>query len=142
MLQAAKILLEKYPEEFSIESLAIHIDDLLERFQNKALGDIIYRVGCDLPRKLGANDRLSGAIRLAVELKLPYDLILKALVCGCQFRATGQNGERFPNDIEFDKVYKMGISNVLKSICGFHENEDHQIFEDARKLEKELYIYY
>lgn len=34
MLQAADILLKKYPDEFTIESLTDHIDDLLRRFHN------------------------------------------------------------------------------------------------------------
>ena len=62
MLQAADILLKKYPDEFTVESLTDHIDDLLRRFQNRALGDTLFRVGCDLQRKLSAEDRLAGAI--------------------------------------------------------------------------------
>lgn len=94
MLQAANILLKKYPDEFTVKSLTDHIDDLLMRFQNKALGDTIFRVGCDLQRKLGAEDRLAGVIQLARELNLPYNLILQTLVCGCHFKATDQEGKR------------------------------------------------
>jgi len=121
MLQAADILLAKYPDEFTIESLTEHIDDLLRRFQNKALGDTLFRVGCDLQRKLSAEDRLAGAIHLAFELNLPSDLILKALVCGCHFRATDEAGNRLPSDLEFDKIYAEGIKEVLTSVCGFDE---------------------
>lgn len=141
MLQAADILLKKYPDEFTIESLTNHIDDLLRRFQNKALGDTLFRIGCDLQRKLGAEDRLAGAIHLARELKLPYDLILKALVIGCHFRATDEEGKMLPSDIEFDKIYISGIRNVLKNICGFNEINDLEVIEDAEKLEKELKIW-
>jgi len=119
MLQAADILLAKYPDEFSIESLTEHIDDLLRRFQNKALGDTLFRVGCDLQRKLSAEDRLAGAIHLAFEMNLPYDLILKALVGGCHFGATDEAGNRLPSDLEFDKIYAKGIKEVLTSVCGF-----------------------
>lgn len=59
-----------------------HIDDLLYRFKNKALGDTIFRVGCDLTRKLSAEDRLAGAIHESFELNLPYDKILTALIAG------------------------------------------------------------
>ena len=121
MLQAADILLAKYPDEFTIESLTEHIDDLLRRFQNKALGDTLFRVGCDLQRKLSAEDRLAGAIHLAFELNLPSDLILKALVCGCHFGATDEAGNRLPSDLEFDKIYAEGIKEVLTSVCGFDE---------------------
>ncbi|MBA7561450.1 Mannitol-1-phosphate 5-dehydrogenase [subsurface metagenome] len=74
MLQASNILLEKYPLEFTPESLTAHIDDLLYRFQNKSLGDTIFRVGCVLKRKLGHKDRLAGAILLvstAIENSFP-----------------------------------------------------------------------
>lgn len=136
MLQAANILLKKYPHEFTAESLTEHIDDLLKRFQNKALGDTIFRVGCDLQRKLGAEDRLAGAIHIARELNLPYHLILKALVCGCHFKATDQEGKRLPSDLEFDKIYETGIRMVLKNICGFTESCDLTIIEKAEELDK------
>jgi len=142
MLQAADILLKKYPDDFTIESLTAHIDDLLKRFQNKSLGDTIFRVGCDLKRKLGKEDRLSGAIHLAKELKLPYDLILnvKALVCSCHFKATDEFGNQLPSDIEFAKIYANGINAVLTSICGFDEFADCDVFHEAVVLENMLKI--
>jgi mannitol-1-phosphate 5-dehydrogenase len=138
MLQAADILIKKYPHEFTLEALTDHIDNLLGRFQNKALGDTIFRVGCDLSRKLGKEDRLAGAIHLALEQKLPYDLILNALVCGCYFNATDQDGKMFPADIAFKKFLSSGIDNVLRDICGFNEFLDKQIFRKAVELEKAI----
>jgi len=138
MLQAANILLKKYPGEFTVESLTDHIDDLLKRFQNKALGDTIFRVGCDLQRKLGAEDRLAGAIHVARELKLPYHLILKALICGCHFKATDESGNRLLSDREFDTIYAKGIKAVLTSICGFDEVADNQLISDAIAFDKSL----
>jgi len=135
MLQAANILLKKYPDEFTIESLTIHIDDLLKRFQNKSLGDTIYRVGCDLQRKLGAEDRLAGAIHQAKDLKLPYDLILKALVCACYFKATDEAGNLLPSDLDFLAIYDKGIYQVLTSICGFDEIVDSQIILEGVSLD-------
>ncbi|MFH1825621.1 MAG: mannitol-1-phosphate 5-dehydrogenase [Candidatus Firestonebacteria bacterium] len=44
-----------------------YIDDLLDRFSNKSLGDTVYRVGRDPVRKLGPNDRLIGSARLVME---------------------------------------------------------------------------
>lgn len=137
MLQAANILFKKYPDEFTLVSLTDHIDDLLRRFQNKALGDTIFRVGCDLQRKLGAEDRLAGAIHLARKLKLPYHLILKALVCGCHFKATDQEGKMLPSDIEFDTIYDECIRNVMKIISGFDEISDLEVIEAAEDLDKE-----
>ncbi len=138
MQQSAKALIKRYPNEFTSESLNQHINDLLSRFQNRALGDTIFRVGCDLPRKLGPDDRLVGAIRLAQETNSPDEKILKALVCGCRFRATNEEGKLFPADAEFDQLYKTGIRNVLTEICGFDEKNDAAIINRLQKLDKKL----
>jgi mannitol-1-phosphate 5-dehydrogenase len=138
MLQAADILLMRYPEEFSAKSLTYHIDDLLARFQNRALGDTIFRVGCDLMRKLAAEDRLSGAIKLAAELGLPYDRILYTLVCACQFRGTDENGQMFPSDIEFASLYSTGLNKVLTNVCGFDHTALPEVFLEAYRIEQSL----
>src|SRR5262249_18173585 len=41
-----------------------HVQDLLERFANRALGDTCYRLGKDPIRKLAPDDRLVGAARM------------------------------------------------------------------------------
>ncbi|TNF42415.1 MAG: mannitol-1-phosphate 5-dehydrogenase [Bacteroidetes bacterium] len=138
MLQSATALIKRYPEEFTFKMLHEHIDDLLLRFRNRALGDTIYRVGCDLKRKLSPNDRVAGAIKLAREMDLPYDKMLKALVCGCRFRATGENGKMFQGDIEFAAIYETGIRNVLTRICGFDEKNDKQLIWEVEKMDKEI----
>jgi len=142
MLQAANILIEKYPDEFTIEMLTAHIDDLLRRFQNQALGDTLFRVGCDLQRKLSAEDRLAGAIHLAHEMKLPYDLILKALVCGCHFKATDETGNQLSDDIEFGKIVEKGITSVLTTICGFDPITDLDLIDEAIKIDNELIAFF
>lgn len=134
MLQAARILLTKYPDDFTLNTLTEHIDDLLFRFQNKALGDTVFRVGCDLKRKLSAEDRLAGAIHLALELNLPYDKILKSLMAGCYFRASDEHGELLSDDHEFAKLFEKGILNVLTSICGFDSVKDKVLFDHAELL--------
>lgn len=134
MNEAAEILLKIYPNDFTPEGLTEHIGDLLNRFQNRSLGDTVYRVGCDLLRKLGPDDRLSGAIRAAVDLSMPFDNILFALVAACHFLATDENGKRLKDDEEFTKIYEKGIDNVLKDICGFDPVRDKIIFEKSGDL--------
>lgn len=138
MLQAARVLLKMYPAEFTIELLTEHIDDLLKRFQNKALGDTVFRVGCDLQRKLGAEDRLAGAIHLALKYKLPYDLILKALVCGCHFRATDSEGKMLQPDLEFVRIYEKGILTVLNDICGFNTMSSRKVLIEAGLIDENI----
>ncbi len=50
-----------------LADLAEHVQDLLRRFANRALGDQVLRVAADPIRKLGANDRFMGAIRMCLE---------------------------------------------------------------------------
>jgi mannitol-1-phosphate 5-dehydrogenase len=138
MLEASGILLTLYPGEYSPADLREHIDDLLFRFQNKALGDTVFRVGCDLYRKLGPEDRLAGAIRAASGLGLPYDRILRALVCGFHFRSKDEHGELFTRDAAFAKEFAKGTGHILQHVCGFDIKLHQAIFEQASVINRQL----
>ena len=43
-----------------------YIEDLLERFANKSLGDTVHRVGRDPIRKLGPDDRFIGSAQQVI----------------------------------------------------------------------------
>lgn len=101
---------------------------------------MIFRVGWDLQRKLGAEDRLAGAIHLALELKLPYQLILTALVSGCHFNATDEVGNRLSADGEFMDIYTKGINAVSTSVCGFDEIADSGVLLEAIALDNLLNV--
>ena len=118
MQQSAGILRALYPGEFTAEQLNEHIEDLLQRFRNRALGDTVYRVGCDLYRKLGPGDRLAAPIEAAIQMKQPYQLIMKALEAAVSFRATDEYGKHLPSDIAFYKEAEKGLDYVLREICG------------------------
>lgn len=60
MTQSALVLHKAY--NMPIEDLLAHIDDLLYRFSNKALGDTVARVGRDPLRKIAKGDRFAGAM--------------------------------------------------------------------------------
>ncbi len=62
MLESAMALSSHF--DFSTMKLLEHIEDLLIRFTNVALGDTVARVGKDTKRKLGASDRFAGALKL------------------------------------------------------------------------------
>lgn len=117
MLQSADILIALYPDEFTYAQLEAHIDDLLYRFTNKALGDTIFRVGCDLYRKLSPEDRMVAPIKSAIDLNKPYDLILNALLTAVSFRAIDEYGKYFPPDENFFSEADKGINPILKNIC-------------------------
>jgi mannitol-1-phosphate 5-dehydrogenase len=134
MLQSARILLIKYPDEFSESMLIDHIDDLLYRFQNKALGDTIFRVGCDLFRKLGSDDRLAGSIKMAIDLDQSFNRILFMLICACMFKATDEEGKLFSRDTEFIKLFNGKIENILSEVCGFDHLKDRKVFIMAEEM--------
>lgn len=117
MLQSANILKALYPEEFTVSQLTDHIDDLLHRFSNKALHDTIFRVGCDLYRKLSPEDRLVAPINAAMSLNKPYDLIYNSLLAAITFMATNEQGEYLPSDINFFSESLFGINHILRNIC-------------------------
>jgi mannitol-1-phosphate 5-dehydrogenase len=119
MIQSADILMALYPGEFTRDQLEIHIDDLLQRFRNKALGDTIFRVGCDLYRKLSPEDRLAGPVHAAKSLNMPYDLIMNVIENAVGFRATDESGKYLPADEKFFIEAGEGLSHILKEICRF-----------------------
>jgi mannitol-1-phosphate 5-dehydrogenase len=61
MMESALALSSKYG--VPLAELFNHIQDLIRRFGNMALGDTCARVGGDTGRKLGERDRFIGAIR-------------------------------------------------------------------------------
>ena len=117
MLQSADILMALYPGEFIPSQLIIHIDDLLNRFRNRALGDTVFRVGCDLYRKLSPGDRMVAPIKTAMSLNKPYYLIFNALLAAISFRATDEHGKFFPADEIFFSESSRGTNYVLSNIC-------------------------
>ena len=117
MLQAADILQALYPDEFTLSQLEEHIDDLLRRFMNKSLGDTLFRVGCDLYRKLGAEDRLAAPVQAAIRRGKPYHLILEAIQAGISFRAQDEKGNYLPSDAAFFEEAKKGTPYILENVC-------------------------
>jgi mannitol-1-phosphate 5-dehydrogenase len=123
MQQAAQALRAEYPAEFTAAELQEHIDDLLDRFANRALGDTVFRVGRDLCRKLGREDRLVGAMRLAARHNLEFDAIARAYVAALSFGATDEHGAPFPSDAEFfAEDAPQGLRHVLTQVSGLRED--------------------
>ncbi len=123
MKQSAAVLYKLYPGEFTMNDLEAHILNLLDRFQNKNLGDTIYRVGCDLYRKLGPDDRVITPLRTALKFKLQFERIAKVLFKGLDFEATDANGNNLPSDLRFFYEKQKGANYVLKEISKLSNRE-------------------
>ncbi|MDZ7606302.1 MAG: hypothetical protein U5K79_12110 [Cyclobacteriaceae bacterium] len=139
MLQSADILMRQYPGEFTSESLTEHIDDLLHRFSNKALGDTVYRVGQDLYRKLSPEDRLVAPLKLAIKYRMPYDKILNIIACAMGFCAVDEHGNRSSSDMKFGEETNMGISHILENVCKLPVDDYPEVHDQAHKKIKALF---
>ena len=73
MLESCSALARAYGEDLA--ALTAHADDLFRRFSNRKLMDTVGRVGRDLPRKLGDNERFFGAARLCEKQGVPFPAI-------------------------------------------------------------------
>jgi mannitol-1-phosphate 5-dehydrogenase len=138
MKQSAEILQAKYPGEFNWNDLTEHIEDLIQRFKNRALGDTAYRVGRDLFRKLGPKDRLVQPIKEGIKLNKPVDYLLAALVFGFYFRKTDEHGELFPQDEEFVQYFQQGVPSVMQEVCGFDPEKDSGLITEAQSLAQKI----
>jgi mannitol-1-phosphate 5-dehydrogenase len=134
MLQSANILRSTYPDDFTGTDLEAHIDDLINRFRNKALRDTIFRVGMDLVRKLGADDRFMGSIHLGMQLQMQYDLILEAMSYGMFFKASDESGNCFPSDIAFLESLEKDFDLTFTEILGYDVVYDHHVIEKMKDL--------
>lgn len=128
MNQSAEALLAEYPGVFTENDLNVHIDDLLCRFQNTALGDTVFRVGSDLKRKLSSDDRVMGALHLARKHSLPFNRLQETLLYGLLFRAKDESGQYQRDDAAFMEEIDDNLDKVLTSICGL--NHDSDLFRD------------
>ena len=80
MAESSNALSKKYSKPYA--EIFKHAEELLERYKNKRLADPISRVGGDVERKLGKNDRIYGAINLCKEQNMPYEHISLAIEAG------------------------------------------------------------
>ncbi len=117
LAEAKSALMKKHGfERAEIEN---YISDLIERFDNKSLGDTVYRVGRDPLRKIGADDRIAGGIRLCISQGIyPENILLVMARCLCY---NYQNDERA---VELQQTIKeKGVSFVLGEISGLGDEK-------------------
>ena len=130
MLQSADVLMKKYPGEFTPSDLTDHIDDLICRFENRALGDTVFRVGCDLTRKLHRDDRILTPLIDGIKTGSPVNKIVQAFNYGLRFKATDEKGNMFPGDLEFSEMlHERGLSWVLGNLCGLNGPGDTEVIK-------------
>jgi mannitol-1-phosphate 5-dehydrogenase len=120
MWESGRALINAYADEFNATNMGEHIEDLLRRFANRSLGDTLYRVGRDIPRKLGREERLTGALLFDLDHGVPQPLLTAgAAAAAMYFRAPDEHGELFPADRQFaEEMLPRGLEYVLTEVCG------------------------
>jgi mannitol-1-phosphate 5-dehydrogenase len=123
MEESALTLTRKYHPPHG--ALLDNIEDLLERFGNRALGDTIVRLGRDPIRKLARTDRLVGAaLNALVEGVEPVHLTAGIAA------ALGFNHPQDPVADELQKkLYGYGLARTLSEVCELASGEP--LFEMA-----------
>ncbi|MDI6828835.1 MAG: mannitol-1-phosphate 5-dehydrogenase, partial [Armatimonadota bacterium] len=112
LAETGKALIKRHG--FTPEEHQEHIDDLLRRFSNVALGDQVARVARDPIRKLGPGDRLIGSAKLCMEYEIkPHNVCLAtaaALVYDHPDDQAAQNLQQM--------IRKEGLDQVFRMVCG------------------------
>lgn len=132
MAESGRALCRAYRHEFTPASIEDHIEDLLRRFANKALGDTVFRVGRDLRRKLSGGDRLIGALRFQRRYGATSYATDLAVACALRFRATDEKGAPMDEDVELlEQLKAQGPAATLTAVAGLNPLDP----DDAAVLE-------
>ena len=101
-----------------VTELASFSENLLERFENKLLGDTVDRVGKDTKRKLSENDRLVGTALLCEKHGINATYILAGIAAGLHFAPAGDD-----SSIEVSEDAKNnGVFHALETYCGISKD--------------------
>jgi len=116
MTATAEALARKYNEDrIKLDS---YVDDLLNRFANKGLGDTVARVGGDPMRKLAPGDRLMGAVDLCCEQGTNYSPIVSGIAAALLFDVPGDPSAQLLRE----RANENGIIAFLRDECGLQES--------------------
>ncbi len=99
--------------------LQAHIDDLLYRFGNRALGDTNYRLARDPVRKLAPADRLVGAARLAEGAGLQPEALSLGIAAGYCF---DHPDDPIAQSLQ-QRIAREGLMAVLKDVSQIQPEE-------------------
>lgn len=112
LAETGKAQIEK--NGFTPEEHQEHIDDLLHRFANVALGDTVARVGKDPIRKLGPNDRMIGGAKLCLEYGVTPTNVCLGAAAGLMF-----DNPEDPSAVQLQRMLsEQGLERVFQTICG------------------------
>jgi len=117
MEESALALVRKYHP--TPGALLANVEDLLQRFGNRALGDTVLRVGRDPLRKLAPSDRLVGAARNALEQGVTPVNLVAGIAAALRF---DHPGDPIAMDLQA-RLSERGLAAVLEEVCGLSPGE-------------------
>lgn len=100
--------------------LADHVQDLLHRFGNRALGDTVFRLARDPIRKLARHDRLIGAALNALEQQVQPDHLVSGIVAALRF-----DHPEDPVAAQLQQqLHQGGLDATLREECGLEPDSE------------------
>lgn len=118
MLASAHALIARFGEGVR-ENVESNVDDLLRRFQNRALKDMVARVGADPVRKLRRNDRVVGAALFCLEQGVDPSPIITGIVAALKFDRADD-----PTAPEIQKALReQGVEYVMQRYMSLQPDE-------------------
>lgn len=118
MLESAGALSRRF--QIPLTDITDHIDDLLLRFANCALGDTVARVGRDIGRKLSVGDRFAGALNLCAQQGITPVYIPIGLAAGLCFDNADDKGTAEIRSM----IAAKGVEAVLAEYCGLKKESE------------------
>ncbi len=116
MVESQQTLEKKYG--LTSGKLTDHIDDLLVRFGNRALGDTVFRLARDPIRKLAPQDRLVGAALNALAQDVRPAYLVQGVVAALRF---DHPDDPVASQLQ-DRLRQDGLEAVLQEVCGLAPN--------------------
>lgn len=97
-----------------------YTENLLQRFDNAALNDTVFRGAKDPVRKLGPEDRLIGAAKLALQFGIKPDCLALGIAAAVHYDNPLDAGA-----VRLSQLKSAGgVNKVFGDICGLDPNEE------------------
>ena len=117
MLDAAMTLARRH--QAGLDALLLHVEDLIYRFGNPALGDTVLRVGRDPIRKLAPEDRLVGCARMCLAQGIVPSWLLFGMAAAFRFRPEDDASAALLQA----ELAEKGLPTVLRERCGIYPED-------------------
>ena len=133
----AQALAQEYPNEFSIADLRHYARDVFARISNPSLRDSVWRVGRDIPRKLGHNERIVGSMLMVAKHGLTIDNHVQLYAAALSFDARDEHDTVDSADRQFHiDVRKKGVTHALYAVSQFSDTIQYEknIVQELKRI--------